>query len=70
MELQKAVGLLLALALPLWLLIEQVMYWQRSSKQPEKLLEVGGYSGKPMPRIQGRASRARAVRLASQRKTA
>lgn len=69
MELEKAVGLVLALALPLWLVIEQVMYWRRSSKQSEKLLEVGGYSGKPMPRIQARASRARAG-LTNQRKTA
>jgi len=34
MELETMLGFLVALALPLWLLVEQVMHWQGSSKQP------------------------------------
>ena len=41
------IGFLVALALPLWLVVEQVTHWQWSSKQPEKRLELGKLPGKP-----------------------
>ena len=47
MELETMIGFLVALALPLWLLVEQVMHWQGSSKQPVKRFELGKLSGKP-----------------------
>ena len=33
MDLETAIGYLVALAVPLWLLVEQSMYWGRSVKQ-------------------------------------
>ncbi|HEV2055202.1 MAG TPA: hypothetical protein VGV06_08515 [Methylomirabilota bacterium] len=47
MELETVMGYLVALALPLWLLVEQVMHWEWSSKQPAKRFELGKLSGKP-----------------------
>ena len=41
MELEPGIGFLVALALPLWLLVEQVMHWRGSSKQPVKRFELG-----------------------------
>jgi hypothetical protein len=44
MELETMIGYLVALALPLWLLVEQVMHWQRSPKQPAKRFQLGKLS--------------------------
>ena len=41
MEPDVLIGTLVALALPLWLLVEQVLHWQWFSKQSESI------SGKP-----------------------
>ena len=70
MELETVTGYLVALALPLWLLVEQVMHWQWSSKQPTTRLELGKLSPKPPSGAPVRATRAHAMRLAHPRKTA
>lgn len=70
MELETVMGYLVALALPLWLLVEQVMHWQWSPKQPAKRFELGKLSGKPASGASVTATRARAMRLAHPRKTA
>jgi len=70
MELELAIGFLVALALPLWLLVEQVMHWQTSSKQPAKRFELGKLSRKPASGAPVTATRLRAMRVADQRKTA
>lgn len=54
MELETVMGYLVALALPLWLLVEQVMHWQWSSKQPAKRFKLGKLSGKPASLKTGR----------------
>lgn len=70
MELETVTGYLVALALPLWLLVEQVMHWQWSSKQPATRLGLGQFSPKPPSGAPVTATRARAMRLAHPRKTA
>jgi hypothetical protein len=70
MELETAIGYLVALALPLWLLVEQVMHWQWSSKEPAKRFELGKLSGKPASGAPATATRRHAMRVADQRKTA
>ena len=71
MELETVIGFLVALALPLWLLVEQVMHWQGSSKQSEKPLELGKLSRKPASGARVTATRPQhAMRVAGQRKTA
>jgi hypothetical protein len=70
MELETAMSYLVALALPLWLLVEEVIHRQRSSKQPAKRLELGKLSGKPASRAPAAAPRLRAMRVAEGRKTA
>jgi len=70
MELETVTGYLVALALPLWLLVEQVMHWQWSSKQPAKRFELGKLSGKPASGASVTATRPHAMRVADLRKTA
>jgi len=71
MELETVIGFLVALALPLWLLVEQVMHWQGSSKQSEKPLDLGKLSRKPASGARVTATRPQhAMRVADQRKTA
>jgi len=70
MELEAVIGFLVALALPLWLVAEQVMHWQGSSKQSEKPLELGELSRKPASGARVTATRPHAMRVANQRKTA
>jgi hypothetical protein len=70
MEPEMVIGYLVALALPLWLLVEQVMQWQRSSKQPAKRFQLGKLSGKPESGAAVTATRPHAMRLARPRKTA
>jgi hypothetical protein len=70
MEPETVIGFLVALALPLWLLVEQVMHWQRSSKQPATRFELGNLSGKPASGASVTATRPHAMRLAHPRKTA
>jgi hypothetical protein len=70
MEPEMVIGYLVALALPPWLLVEQVMHWQRSSKQPAKRFQLGKLSGKPASGASVRATRPHAMGLAHRRKTA
>jgi len=71
MELETVIGFLVALGLPLWLLVEQIMPWRRASKQSEKPLEVGKLSRKPASGGPARTTRPQhAMRVADQRKTA
>jgi hypothetical protein len=70
MELKTVTVYLLALALPLWLLVEQVMHWQSSPKQPAKRFQVGKLPGKPASGAPITGTRPRAMRAADQRKTA
>jgi len=70
MELETVIGYLVALVLPLWLLVEQVMHWQWSSKQPAKRFELGKPSGKPASGAQITATRPHAMRVADQHETA
>ena len=70
MEPEMVIGYLVALALPLWLLVEQVMHWQRSSKQPAKRFQLGKLSGKPASGASVTATRLHPMRLAQPRKTA
>jgi hypothetical protein len=70
MEPETLVGYLVALAVPLWLLVEGAMLSQRSSKQPAKRLELGKLPGKPASGAQVTTTRLRAMRVAEGRKTA
>ena len=70
MELETAIGFLVALAAPLWLVVEQGMCWRRSAKRAEKQVEPGRLPGKLAARQPVRATRAPALRLAHPRKTA
>jgi hypothetical protein len=70
MELGIAIGYLVALALPLWLVVEQVMHWQRSSKQPARRFESGKLSGRPASGGPVTATRPHVMRVAHQRKNA
>jgi hypothetical protein len=70
MELKTVIGYLLALAVPLWLLVEQGMYWRRSAKRAGKRTEPGRLAGKLASHPPARATRAPAVRLGHPRRTA
>jgi hypothetical protein len=70
MELETAIGYLMALAVPLWLLVEQGMCWRRPAKQIEKQVEPGRLSGKLSSSPPVKATRVPAMRLATPRKTA
>jgi hypothetical protein len=49
MELETAIGYLVALAVPLWLVIEQAMCWRKSAKQAQKEVEPGRPQASPLP---------------------
>jgi hypothetical protein len=70
MELEMAIGYLVALAVPLWLLVEQAVSWRRSAKQVRKQVEPGRLFGKQAPGPAARAPRAPAMHLVHPRKTA
>jgi hypothetical protein len=69
MELEAMVEYLVALALPIWLLVELVTH-PRRSKQPEKSLEPHWLRGGSISRASSTASRARATKLAQPRRVA
>ena len=69
MELKTAIGYLLALAVPLWLLAEQVIYWGRSAKRASKQVEPSRLLGKLASHRPARVMRAPAMRLGHPRKT-
>lgn len=69
MELETMVEYLVALALPLWLLVELVMHPWRS-KQAEKPLEPDWVRGGSVSRASSTAPRARAPKLAHPRRAA
>lgn len=41
MALDTAIGYLVALSVPLWLVFEAIMSWRRSAEEQEKPLEAG-----------------------------
>ena len=69
MELESMVEYLVALALPIWLLVELVTHPLRS-KQPEKSLEPDWLRRGSISRASSTASRARTTRLAQPRRVA
>ena len=69
MELETMVEYLVALALPIWLLVELVMH-PRWSKQPEKSLEPDWLRRGSISRASSTASRARTTKLAQPRRVA
>jgi hypothetical protein len=70
MDLETAVGYLAALAVPLWLLVEQAVSWRRSAKQVETRVEHDLLSTTPVSSPPVKPGRAPAMRLAQQRKIA
>ena len=64
MEPDVLVATVVALALPVWLLVEQVLHWQWFSKQSERT------SGKPASAPVATRTRRHAMRVAVPRKTA
>jgi hypothetical protein len=64
MEPDVLIGTLVALALPLWLLVEQVLHWQWFSKQSERT------PGKPVSAAAATRTRRHSMRVAAPRKTA
>ncbi len=69
MELETMVEYLVALALPLWLLIELATH-PRRSKQPEKSLEPDWLRGGSISRASSTAPQARTTRVARPRRVA
>jgi hypothetical protein len=69
MELETMVEYLVALALPIWLLVELVTH-PRRSKQPENSLEPDWLRRGSISRASSTASRARTTRLAQSRRVA
>ncbi len=70
MGLEAAVGFLVALALPVWLVVEQVLYWTWFPKQAEKQVESGRPAGAPVSGRAATARRAAAMRSAQPHKAA
>jgi hypothetical protein len=66
MELKTAIGYLLALIVPLWLLVEQGLYWRSSAKKALRQLEPRRLSSPP----RGRVASTPVMRLGHPRKTA
>ena len=64
MEPDVLLGTLVALALPLWLLVEQLLHWQWFSKQSE------GVAGRPASAAAAAKPRHHAMRVGASRKTA
>ena len=69
MELEAMVEYLVALAVPLWLLVELVTH-PRRSKQPEKSREPDWIRRGTITRASSTASRARTTKLAQPRRVA
>ncbi len=69
MELEAMVEYLVALALPLWLLIELATH-PRRSKQPERSLEPDWLRRGSISRASSTPSRARTTKLAQPRRVA
>ena len=70
MELATWIGYLLALAVPLWLLVEGIMVSQSSPKQPSRRVERSRLSGRRAPHASTAAPGPSALRIAESRKTA
>jgi hypothetical protein len=70
MEPETLIGYLVALAVPLWLLVEGIMVSQRSPKQPSKRFERSKLSAKPASRASATTAHPRAMRVAEGHKTA
>jgi hypothetical protein len=70
MDLETAIGYLVALAVPLWLLVEQGFCSRRSANQVAKQAEPGRVSVKPASSLPVKDARAPAMRLVQPRKTA
>ena len=70
MDLETAIGYLAALAVPLWLVVEQVVSWWRAANQLEKRPEPERLTSKPASSRPVKAGRAPAMSLAQPRKTA
>jgi len=70
MDLETAVGYLAALAVPLWLLVEQAVSWRRPAGPVEKQAQAGRLPGKPAASPAVKSGRVPAMRLADPRKTA
>ncbi len=70
MNLETAIGYLAALAVPLWLLVEQAVSWLRPAGQVEKQAQADRLPGKPAASPAVKGGRVPAMRLADPRKTA
>lgn len=70
MELETVIGYLVALAVPLWLLVEQAVSWRRSAGQVQKQAHADRLPGKPASSPAVKGGRVAAMRLAAPRKTA
>ena len=70
MDLETAIGYLVALAVPLWVLVEQAVSWRRSAGQVEKQAQADRLPGKPASSPAVKGGRVLAMRLAHPRKTA
>lgn len=67
---ETLMGYLVALAVPVWLLVEGFMVSRRSTKPAPASHEAGRPSSKPASTPAAVATRARAMRLADPRKSA
>ena len=70
MDLETAIGYLAALAVPLWLLVEQAVSWRRPAGQAEKRAQADQLPGKPATSPAVKGGRVPSMRLADPRKTA
>ena len=70
MYLETAIGYLVALAVPLWLLVEQAVSWRRSAGRVEKQAHADRLPGKPAASPAVKGGRVPAMRLTDPRKTA
>ncbi len=70
MELNTAIGYLLALIVPLWLLVEQGLYSRSFAKKARRQLEPRRLSGRLSSHPPGRVASAPVMRLGHPRKTA
>ena len=68
MELNTAIGYLLALIVPLWLLVEQGLYWRSSAKKARRQLEPRRLSGRLSSHPPGRVASTPVMRLGSSTK--
>ncbi len=66
----ETVAFLVALSLPVWLVVEQVNSWRRSTKSPQGQLESGTIPGVPAPGPSVAVPSTRGILPAPQRKAA